>query len=542
MSTPSTFSYAQAAKGQVAILQHTPSPNPVPVDPTSVQAAAASTSAPKLDANPKAKAEGNPEAKSEVDESTQKEDTAGAEIRTPTTQMLSTESLPGTSVSTLVGSTSPSVIESERGDGAATREPSTQPSERRTRSPSVASRVVDDSDTKKGKRSKKSKPVNKDSTDAEEPKDLAVGAGSDIAKTELSEAPIPAVNVWQQRREAQAHVARSKPVVTDSLKGTSQAGLESTAVAQDTRKTGLAADLGEGTSQNAGLSNGSRYPGRGVDTGRAVGELGPRKTGPRGARLPEKGERPVSGEALPPVQDATSWPTPETAIKEERRKTQEKTERAEKDATEELAPLKESAASKDAATSKRQKEKWVLVPFVPTVSFQTPMPQIGRPRGGRGGARGGGGGRDTRGGHGASHGNGAEKSGGPAMSSAKTNSEVRDRSREGPASTQAPSLPLNSNKRISMESSQGRDQQRKPSASAPADRSRDPAFPSPPVSYFFPLTLPPNHFPPHDCVVMCERTSPMQPDRMQPANSLPPIPLDPAIITSALLSIQRTYR
>jgi hypothetical protein len=68
----------------------------------------------------------------------------------------------------------------------------------------------------------------------------------------------------------------------------------------------------------------------------------------------------------PPLEDAMSWPTPETALEEEKRKAQEleNSEREEKD---------ESASNKP-----RPKEKWVAVPFIPTVAFNTPIPPRSR--------------------------------------------------------------------------------------------------------------------------------------------------------------------
>lgn len=66
-----------------------------------------------------------------------------------------------------------------------------------------------------------------------------------------------------------------------------------------------------------------------------------------------------------------SWPTPETALEEEKRKVQDKVEKEEKD---------ENGSNKP-----RPKEKWVPVPYVPSVAFNTPLPTRGGR--GRGGAR-----------------------------------------------------------------------------------------------------------------------------------------------------------
>ena len=81
----------------------------------------------------------------------------------------------------------------------------------------------------------------------------------------------------------------------------------------------------------------------------------------------------------PPPGDAISWPTPDIA-QEDKKKSQDRSEKADKEKT----PAKAHG-----------KEKWVPVPYVPTAVFNTPLPPGRRgggraPRGGReGGARGG---------------------------------------------------------------------------------------------------------------------------------------------------------
>jgi la-related protein 1 len=82
---------------------------------------------------------------------------------------------------------------------------------------------------------------------------------------------------------------------------------------------------------------------------------------------------------LPPPRDTMSWPTPDNAQGEERKKVHERGEKSEKEKT----PAKPHG-----------KEKWVPVPFVPTPVFNTPLP-LGRRGGGRGprGSRDGSGGR-----------------------------------------------------------------------------------------------------------------------------------------------------
>ena len=110
-------------------------------------------------------------------------------------------------------------------------------------------------------------------------------------------------------------------------------------------------------------------------------------------RSPEVGKG-NSTAPLPPPGDTFSWPTPDNAQGEEKRKIHDKGERSEKNEKE-----------KASATKSHGKEKWVPVPYVPNAVFNTPLPpgrRGGRPsRGGREG--------NSRGGH-TSHGSiGGEK-------------------------------------------------------------------------------------------------------------------------------------
>ena len=77
----------------------------------------------------------------------------------------------------------------------------------------------------------------------------------------------------------------------------------------------------------------------------------------------------------PPPGDAVSWPTPDNAIEDDRKKSQER-------------PEKEKAL----AAKPHGRKEWQQMPFVPTVAFNTPLPQArrgGRPAGGtRDGGRG----------------------------------------------------------------------------------------------------------------------------------------------------------
>ena len=111
--------------------------------------------------------------------------------------------------------------------------------------------------------------------------------------------------------------------------------------------------------------------------------VAPKKSGSRSNRQTDV-DNDLIESPPPPVGDTSSWPTPQLAQGEEKRKTLGKNEKMDR-------------TDKDKASSVRPhgKEKWTPVPYVPTAVFNTPLPPAarrgGRPaRGGREGNRGGG--------------------------------------------------------------------------------------------------------------------------------------------------------
>ncbi|KAF9885975.1 hypothetical protein FE257_012150 [Aspergillus nanangensis] len=160
---------------------------------------------------------------------------------------------------------------------------------------------------------------------------------------ELKAAPLPSVNIWQQRREAQD----AKVKAVSSLKPTPTS-------TKTTSKTTSAASSISGDNQQEPVKTGNKKSEN-------------RRRGDGGKTRDES--------ALPPVADSTMWPTPHVAQGEEKKKTQDKPEKAEK------SPVMRSG-----------KEKWMPVPYVPTAVFNTPLPSAARrggraARGGRDGAR-----------------------------------------------------------------------------------------------------------------------------------------------------------
>ncbi|OKL58925.1 hypothetical protein UA08_05484 [Talaromyces atroroseus] len=195
---------------------------------------------------------------------------------------------------------------------------------------------------------------------------------------ELKVAPPPAVNVWQQRKEAQeakakASAAALKPVNTTANKAiptkqTSSPTADISDSAKATNKKKAANDSQTDTSASLGKDRKRTENGRTRDEGAKKPNN----------RFPRPNEESAEV-APPPVADATAWPTPQTALGEEKRKAHEKGDKLEKT---------------EKSPSIRGREKWTPVHYVPTAVFNTPLPsgarRGGRPaRGGRDGGRGG---------------------------------------------------------------------------------------------------------------------------------------------------------
>ncbi|KAK0115152.1 hypothetical protein ONS96_013618 [Cadophora gregata f. sp. sojae] len=192
-------------------------------------------------------------------------------------------------------------------------------------------------------------------------------------------APLPTVNFWQQRKEEAAKVKPS-PVVGQSPQtgGPSSGDLSTPHSKTAEKKRGKSEEAlspaQNGTSKDA--PNANKGQKKGGDTPGKKDDQTGKRVGARGSRGNEKDEKAPTSHLPPPVEDATSWPTPETALEEEKRKVQEKPAKDEKDEKDE-----------NASNKPRPKEKWVPVPYIPSVTFSTPLPTRGGR--GRGGARGG---------------------------------------------------------------------------------------------------------------------------------------------------------
>lgn len=359
------FSYAQAARGQVSAPQATSADSNNGLAPESVTSSAQSTTpstalstvSNDVDsaADPAQRQSGQSELakhvalESEVQNNKEEDATSvAASVQQPSTQT--------------------------QNEKKQTPDTISQPTDRRPRGTTSSARGADVSDTKKsGKRNnKKSRGNEKDSEPeqgAEKEKEV------EETKIELADAPLPVVNPWTRRAEAQATKVKTPPspsVAPQSSNGLnkpSQAAGSTPSTAEPRSTRPVANNHTEGNGQQMRMTNGAKAQKKASEAARD----GSRSV-PRGNRAGDKNGKDVA-DALPAVSDPSSWPTPETAATEV--KSQEKDE------------VKDDNKSD---TGSNQKTKWVQIPFVPTVNFST---QINRGTG-RGGSRGGSrGGRDA---------------------------------------------------------------------------------------------------------------------------------------------------
>ncbi|KAL6911160.1 hypothetical protein GGI43DRAFT_38733 [Trichoderma evansii] len=327
MATASAFSYAQAAKGQGTVPSNTLSGQPV------------------QDSQPSAAA---PKANTDVESATES-----------TAAVRSADSPANAGKQDIVSSTG-SEVEARSEDVQETRREPLRDDEsgrldrpwrrgdKGTRSSSTTTRSVDEQDSRRPRKSKKSKAAEKQAND-QSAADKEQEPEKEAPKVELFEAPIPSVNIWRQRAEAQA---KTKPSEQTS-NGVSKSDVPSKAA-----ENGVPA-----ASQRDNVPNGVKAPRKPVDAPR------PERNASRGSRVADKDTS--RGDIPPSVADTTAWPTPETSIKEDKKKPAEKADRVEKD------------ASEDGSQSK-PRQKWVTMDYVPSVNFETQLPQMrsSKPRGG----------------------------------------------------------------------------------------------------------------------------------------------------------------
>ncbi|KAL7628260.1 hypothetical protein AAE478_002459 [Parahypoxylon ruwenzoriense] len=311
-----------------------------------------------------------------------------------------------------------------------------QSTERRGRIPNPNSQATDATDGKKTRKGKKGRATEKES-EQEQGQDKKENVA---LKPELSEAPVPAVNVWTQRA-AQFKATSSTTTQLRSSNNTSTSQLDGTSnlPSKDQKQKAIPNDGADTTTVHSRpLSSGlnpSKPPKKDFEQSRNSSNQTSRRTTPRGNRSPAGEDRPAF-EALNSVANNTSsWPTPETAVNGLKAKPQ--TEKMEKDEKDEAGPSKP-----------RPKEKWVQMHFVPTVNFETPLPARGS-RGGRtGGSRGG---RDamTRGNHNNSVAGPTGNHITPPRASSSLTDRAQDRVQDSGTASATGSAPVPASKRAS---------------------------------------------------------------------------------------------
>lgn len=426
MAASSTFSYAQAAKGQGASPSAT-SPNLASQPQDAASQAALETPIESLDAprpadpRPVAAAE-----KQEVDSNIGSE----SDLRSETTHDRRSES--------------------RRDDDSGRLDRPWRRTDKDTRSSSTATRSVDEQESRKPRKGKKSKAsADKQANDQASGADKDKEAAQQAPKIELSEAPIPSVNIWLQRKEQQQ--TKPKSSLSEALtNGTSPHEGEVKKPAKDAAST---------------TSSKENAPTNGVKSNRKNGDSARSdRNGSRGSRLADKDGK---TELPPPVEDAASWPTPEIAIKEEVKKPV---------VTTKPAAAQEKEPQDDASQNKRQKEKWVAYDYVPTVSFETQLPQMRNSKP-RGGARSANAGRTAPA--------GAQSSDkGTTNATANKPTESKDRAKDSTAgSNRNTSLPPAS-KRVSMDVSNATKEQKKAAAQSGNEKTKDTTSSQSPVSFF----------------------------------------------------------
>ena len=201
----------------------------------------------------------------------------------------------------------------------------------------------------------------------------------------LKEAPPPVRNIWQQRKEAQAAKSKVKQSPVQPLapgkplaeQEASHSGPKSTEAhndlkRQDLRKKSKVAPEDKTQPEMTRPSNKDRKAKAGNDGMSCVFHFRHHLL----IREPTDKPNATAMAPPPPPGDAISWPTPDNAITEERKKSQSQ-------------PKLDETEKEKEAPSKLKKKAWTQMDFVPSAVFETHVPQSRR------GGRGPSGGRDN---------------------------------------------------------------------------------------------------------------------------------------------------
>ncbi|EON67425.1 hypothetical protein W97_06678 [Coniosporium apollinis CBS 100218] len=216
--------------------------------------------------------------------------------------------------------------------------------------------------------------------------------------TMLQEAPPPAVNIWKQRAEARAAQQPSRAKSSSSF-GPVATAIPSKPADAKPAEPGRSVPRRKSRSGPAGFEravvslNGTNARDRNDEKEspsrretRFDNSTMRRPGSEQASRSFERGPKDSVSSLPPPVQNKASWPTPDNAQDEEKKKPTEKGDKK----------GRERASS--TSSKPHGKNEWVQLAYTPNVIFNTPIPNTSSRRGGRGGSRGG---RDA-GGRGAS--------------------------------------------------------------------------------------------------------------------------------------------
>ncbi|ROV97655.1 hypothetical protein VSDG_04582 [Cytospora chrysosperma] len=344
MSAATTFSYAQAAKGEAPV-------------PTNTQSAANSS---QMDLHAK-------------DDSSSVTTAADASANTFSTTSEASESAKSSQMDVEVAASKNTSEVVHTGDTDAVdappkdeSSPATQPDEGpETPSQNTASekparssnRTNESTDSRKGRKGKKGRNSEKESEGDQAPQEQE----KEVIPVKLTEAPPPAVNIWQQRATvfAKAKPANGSPIAAG-------ADASSKTAVQDSAKGSSSAE----GSDAPGPDN--VRPAKSADGSRPLDQRARRN--PRGSRVGEQS----TGSNPPPVEDVSLWPTPDTAAT------------TSEDIKRKGSVVETDVSSKDkqddAASSKTSRPKYnVKMDINPSVRWETQMPQsrtVSRNRGG----------------------------------------------------------------------------------------------------------------------------------------------------------------
>lgn len=302
MSAATTFSYAQAAKGRNAAQ---PDPQSAAASPASVDPAKDDNSSVTTAADASAKTFSTT---SEISESVKSSE---VDLESVVSKTHSEVANTGDSDGSATSGKSESTV-TGRPDEASKNGAQNTTGERASR---PSNRPSESSDSRKGRKGKKGKNTDKDA----EGDQVQQEQEKEVVPVKLFEAPPPSVNVWQQR--AAAAKAR-QPSVTPAPAGTDA---PTKAVSQDSSKSTSSAE-GVDTRE----SSEAVRPGKATDGSRPPSEQAPRRN-PRGSRASDA----VTNGNVPPVQDASLWPTPDTAAAEDSKRKVSESDTPSKDKQEE---------------------------------------------------------------------------------------------------------------------------------------------------------------------------------------------------------------